>query len=471
MMKFKVLISICTLASLGFYACGPLKNTAQVDDPWSRLGEIRKQIVAPKFKNQDFKLTDYGAATDSNTLSTQAFVKAIAACAAKGGGRVMVPNGVYLTGPIHLKSNVNLHLADGAKIKFSRNPKDYLPLVMTRFEGMELMNYSPLIYAYEQENIAITGNGILDGNANNDYWWPWKAAKEFGWKEGMASQQADVKLLTEMNKQQVDPRKRIFGEGHYLRPTFIQPYRCKNILIADVKIINAPMWNVSPALSENITIRNLKIITHGPNNDGCDPEACKNVWIKDCLFDTGDDCIAIKSGRNEDGRNIAVMAENHIIEDCEMKDGHGGVVIGSEISGGARNIYAQNLKMDSPDLDRVLRIKTSSLRGGVVENVFLRNIEVGTYKEAAIKCNMFYENPGDFIPTIRNIVVENMNVKKGGKYGILVNAYEQSPVENLRLINCTIQGVQIPVSVDHVKNMQFKNVVINGKKMDETINK
>lgn len=467
----KLFIILGIIAVFGFYSCAQKRAISQTDSAWTTADSIRKLIVPPKFKKQDFNINAFGAGKDSTVLVTDAFAKAIKACNESGGGRVIVPKGTFLTGAIHLKSNVNLHLEDGARIKFSRNPDDFLPVVFTRWEGMELMNYSPLIYAYEQENIAITGNGILDGNASNDYWWPWKAKAEYGWKAGMHDQRADNKLLAEQNKQQLDPRKRIYGKGHYLRPAFIQPYLCKNVLIADVKIINAPMWNLNPVLCENVTVDKVKIVTHGPNNDGCDPESCKNVLIKDCYFDTGDDCIAIKSGRNEDGRKIAKPAENHIIENCEMKDGHGGVVIGSEISGGARNIFAQNLKMDSPELDRVLRIKTSSLRGGIIENVYLRNIEVGTYKEAAVRCNMFYEEAGNFIPTIRNIVIENMNVKKGGKYGVLVNAYAESPVENLKLINCTINGVEIPVKADHTKNMVFDNVLFNGKKVDASANK
>jgi polygalacturonase len=462
-----------TLSIGSLVACSSLSNkkASLDDDPWLVADSIKKLIVAPTFKNDDFKITDFGASLDSNVKSTEAFKKAIAACVANGGGRVVVPKGTFLTGAIHLKSNVNLHLEDGSKILFSRDLDDYKPLVFTRWEGMECMNYSPLIYAYEQENIAITGNGILDGNANNDYWWSWKGKKEYGWKEGMPNQLPAVKVLTEQVRNQVNPRERVFGDGHYLRPAFIQPYSSKNILIADVKIINAPMWNINPVLCENVTVRDVKVITHGPNNDGCDPESCKNVLITGCYFDTGDDCIAIKSGRNEDGRNIARPAENHIIENCEMKDGHGGLVIGSEISGGARNIFGRNLVMSSPNLDRILRIKTSSLRGGIVENIYLKDIKVGTYKEAAIRCNMFYENPGDHMPIIRNITVENMVVEKGGKFGVLINAYEESPVENLKIINSTIDGVEIPVQADHTKNMTFDNVTINGKKVDSnTIN-
>jgi len=223
------------------------------------------------------------------------------------------------------------------------------------------------------------------------------------------------------------------------------------------------MWNVNPVLCENVTVDGVTIIAHGPNTDGVDPESCKNVLIKNCFFDTGDDCIAIKSGRDEDGRTIGKPAENHIIENCEMKDGHGGVVIGSEISGGARNIYAINCKMNSPNLERILRIKTSSSRGGIIENVFMKDVQVGTYRDAAVTCNMFYEQPGNFMPVIRNILVENLNVEKGGNFGVFVKAYKESPVINLTMVNCTINGVKTPMEVDHVENMRFQNVKINGQ--------
>lgn len=453
---FVLLISSCA---------GKTHKEIDNNDPWNKLEGIRAQIKAPEFPARDFLITDYGAVGDGKTKGTEAFKKAIQDCHESGGGRVVVPEGVFLTGAIHLKSNVNLHLADSAVILFSRDTLDYLPMVFSRWEGMELMNYSPFIYAYEQENIAITGNGTLDGNANNEYWWPWCGAKRFGWEEGTPRQTADRDLLHELNHQHSDPKTRVFGPGHYLRPQFIQTYKCKNILISDVKMINSPMWNIHPVLCENVTVENVKIISLGPNNDGCNPESSKNVLIKDCYFDTGDDCIAIKSGRNEDGRRINKPSENIIIEGCYMKDGHGGVVIGSEVSGGARNIYSYDLVMDSPQLDRVLRIKTSSQRGGVIENIFMKNVKVGTYKEAAVKCNMFYEEAGNYMPVIRNVIVENLEVEKGGRYGVLISAYEDSPVENLKLINCNIKNVKVPVKADHVRNMEFVNVTINGEEM------
>lgn len=445
-------------------SCATSEKTAwtSTEQPLKEMERIRALIKPPVFKDKDYDITAYGAVGDGVTLNTEAFRKAIEDCNKNGGGRVVVPFGKFLTGAIILKSNVNLHLADSTVILFSRDPEHY-PIVFTRWEGMELMNYSSFIYAYGEENVAITGNGTLDGNANNENWWYWKGQKQYGWDESKGHQGPARDSLHALNHQKTDPKTRIFGKGHYLRPNFIQPYKCNNVLISDVKMINSPMWNLNPVLCENVTIERVKIISHGPNNDGADPESCKNVLIKDCFFDTGDDCIAIKSGRDEDGRSINKPAENHIIEGCEMKEGHGGVVIGSEISGGARNIFAINCVMDSPDLDRVLRIKTSSSRGGIIENIFMKDVKVGTYREAAVRCNMFYEAPGDFMPTIRNVWVENMHVEKGGTYGVLVNAYKESPVENLRMVNCTINGVQIPFKVDYVENLQFDNVKINGE--------
>jgi polygalacturonase len=433
-------------------------------EPLKEMEEIRKQIKAPVFSNREFLITKYGAIADGTTLNTNAFKKAIEACSKAGGGRVIVPVGTFLTGAIYLESNVELHLADSAKILFSRNPTDY-PIVFTRWEGMECMNYSSLIYAYGEENIAVSGNGILDGNADNSNWWNWNGSKRFGWQEGMPKQTPAREALHEMMRQKLDPRKRVFGDGHYLRPNLFQPYNCKNVRIADVRMLNSPMWFMNPVLCENVIVENVTILSHGPNNDGCDPESCKNVLIRGCFFDTGDDCIAIKSGRDEDGRGIGRPAENHIIEDCEMRDGHGGVVIGSEIAGGAKNIYAINCTMNSPNLDRVLRLKTSSSRGGIIENVFMKDIKVGAYRDAAITCNMFYEKPGNFMPTIRNIWVENVNVSAGGNFGIFINAYKESPVQNLRVVNCTIEGVKTPLKIDHVKNFRLDNVTINGQVM------
>lgn len=460
-MKRSLIHKLALLLTILLFACTAYAQKGATTwktsaEPEKEMAKLRKKIKAPVFPGREFLITTYGAVGDGKTMNTEAFKKAIADCNKAGGGKVVVPVGTFLTGAIHLKSNVNLHLADSATILFSTDPKDYLPLVFTRWEGMELMNYSPLIYAYKQKNIAITGKGTLDGGAAADNWWKWNANRP-----SMQTKARDS--LHKLMHAQTDPRTRIFGEGHYLRPNFIQPYDCANILVSGLKIIRSPMWIVNPVLCENVTVENLTIISHGSNNDGVDPESCKNVLIRNCYFDTGDDCIAIKSGRDEDGRRIARPAENHIIEGCEMKDGHGGVVIGSEISGGAKNIYAVNCIMSSPNLDRILRLKTSSSRGGIIENVFMKDIKVGAYRDAAVHVNMFYEKPGNFMPTIRNIWVENMDVEKGGDYGIYVHAYKESPVIDLNMINCTIRGVKTPMKIDYAKDLKLTNVTINGK--------
>lgn len=453
------------------YSCSTPKQNEQEkaevrsSGAWENVNAILAEISPPAFPDRDFLITDYGAVGDGSQDNTQAFQEAIAACNQQGGGRVVVPEGNFFTGPIHLKSNVNLHLEEGAKISFSTNPDDYLPLVYTRWEGVELMNYSPLIYAFEESNIAITGSGVLDGQADESNWWPWKGRENYGWQEGMPQQEDEGNrpALFAMAEEGVPVSERKFGPGHYLRPQFVQPYRCENVLIEGVTFVNSPMWILNPVLCTNVTIQGVTVESQGPNSDGCDPESCKNVLIKDCFFNTGDDCIAIKSGRNADGRRIDVPSENIIIQKCSMANGHGGVVIGSEISGGARNIFAENCSMNSPLLDRVLRIKTSSMRGGVVENVYMRNIEVGQVAEQVIRVNMFYEDSGSFLPAVRNIEVENMTVEQGGEVGILLEGYEQSPVENIRLFNVSINDVEEPYEFSNVKGVVFEDVVINGE--------
>ncbi|KEO72652.1 glycoside hydrolase family 28 protein [Anditalea andensis] len=455
------------ISSLIISCNGPEVAHETETDPWDEVEDILSRIQSPEFPDNDFSILDYGAIADGRTDASVAIKAAIDACAEAGGGRVVVPEGYYATGPVYIRSNVNLHLEKGSTLLFSTDPKDYLPNVFTRWEGVELMNYSPLVYAFEEENIAVTGEGTLDGQANETNWWPWKGKEQYGWIPGEPHQEDRDKrhALFQMAEDGLPVEERIFGEGFYLRPQFVQPYRCKNVLIQGVSIINSPMWILNPVLCENVTIEGVRIVSHGPNSDGCDPESSKNVLIKNTFFDTGDDCIAIKSGRNADGRRINVPSENIIIQNCQMADGHGGVVIGSEISGGVRNVFAENCEMNSPNLDRVLRIKTSSMRGGVIENIYMRNIEVGEVAEQVFRVNMFYEDSGAYVPTVRNVKVENLNVEKGGKVGVLLEGYENSPVENIQLKNVNIKSVDRNFKFSNVKNIIFENVTINGEEI------
>jgi polygalacturonase len=440
-------------------------------DVWAtEYPKILARIKPPKFRKKDYLITKYGAVADGKTLATEAFRKAIDECSRKGGGRVVVPAGVFLTGAIHLKSNVNLHVSKDAVIKFSTDAKDYLPIVHTRWEGMELMHYSPLIYAYEQTNIAITGEGTLDGQGKAMFW-KWHGNPRYGGDPKVISQRPDRDKLYKMMETGVPLRQRIFGEGTYLRPQFIQPYKCKNVLIEGVKIIDSPMWEVHPVLCENVIVRKLHIATHGPNNDGCDPESCKDVLIEDCFFDTGDDCIAIKSGRNEDGRRLNVPTENVVIRGCTMRDGHGGVTVGSEISGGVRNVFTENCTLDSPDLWTALRVKNNASRGGRLENFYFRNIKVGVVSRAVVEIDFNYEEgaKGKFIPLVRNYVVENLTCGKGNR-AVDLQGLDNAPIYDIVMKNCTFETIEKPSVVKNVRGVRLENVKINGKIVDNLEN-
>jgi polygalacturonase len=418
----------------------------------------------PQFPDREFSIVKFGAVEGGEKDSTEAIRKAIAACAAAGGGRVVVPEGVFLTGAIHLKSGVNLHVLKNATLLFNRDPKLYLPVVFTRWEGTECMNYSPFVYAFEQTNIAISGAGTLDGNADCDHWWNWSGKGGCGKKGEPTQAQARNELMAAGDKD-VPVKDRVYGEGRWLRPQFIQPYRCTNVLIEGVTIRNSPMWEINPVLSSNVTVRDVKISSHGPNNDGCDPESSTDVLIENCEFDTGDDCIAIKSGRNRDGRRIGVPSQRIIVRNCVMKDGHGGVTIGSEASGDVRDVYVENCKMDSPNLIVALRIKTNSYRGGKIENVYMRNCSVGQVAGAVLDVDLFYEEGegGQFTPLVKNIVLENVTCNKS-RYAVSLKGYKSAPLRDISLSRCTFDHVEKENVIQNVTGLHASDVTINGQK-------
>lgn len=437
----------------------PAASRASGDDPWAAVPEILGRIQPPVFPNRDFLVTAFGAKAGGTADCTEAFRKAIAACSKAGGGRVVVPAGRYLTGAIHLRSGVNLHVMPGATILFSQDPAKYLPVVHTRWEGVELMNYSPLVYAWESENVAITGEGTLDGQADAEHWWPWKASS------GPTSQKPDRDRLFQQAEDGVPVERRVYGAGHFLRPPFIQPYRSRNVLIEGVTVKGAPFWVIHPVLSKNVTVRNVKVVSEGPNNDGCDPESSEDVLIESSLFDTGDDCIALKSGRNADGRRIGVPVQNVVIRGCKMRAGHGGVTIGSEITGGARNVFAERCLMSSPDLERGLRLKTNTRRGGVIENVFVRDIEIGDVQLGPIDITMRYDpsESGPYSPVIRNIRVERMTSRKSG-YALFVQALNESPVRGLLVRDSVFRGVEKGSLLEGLVDLVLENVTIEQRK-------
>lgn len=421
-------------------------------------------IRVPEFKGNTYNIADYGAVKDDPSfLNNEAINSVIELCSNNGGGTVLLPAGIWHTGPVVLMSNVNLRLEENAVLLFTSDISKY-PSVLTRWEGMDCYNTSPMIYAYDQENIAITGKGTIDGGSSRDNWWGMPRLPVIPGKELRGRP-----LLQELNEKEIMVGNRRFGAVDNLRPQLINLYKCRNILISDLTLTRPAFWTIHPLMCENITVKGVTINTEGaPNGDGCNPESCKNVLIEECFFNTGDDCIAIKSGRNKDGRKWNLATENVIVRKCSMQNGHGGVVIGSEISGGFRNLFVEDCEMNSPSLDRVIRIKTNNCRGGLIENIYVRNVDVGQCREAVLKINLNYE-PGeicqrDFPPRVKNVYLENVRCKQS-QYGVYIDTYTDSGnVANIILKDCEWTGVKEGNRLEGlIDGIVFKKTTINGK--------
>ena len=464
---------------LVLWMCSLLAPIITVAQGWDEVKykQIEQSIRMPKFAEKTFPITKFGAKTTHTAAQNQkAIQKAIDTCSKKGGGKVIIPAGEkFLTGAITLKDGVNLVVEEGATLEFAFQPELY-PIVETSWEGLECFNLSPCIYAFKAKDIAITGKGTIDGGGSNDTWWPWNGNPRFGWKEGMISQRIESRPRLLKNGEDGIPMynekgertpERVFGPQDGLRPQLVSFNKCDGILLEDVTLLRSPFWVIHPLHSTDITVRRVKMINDGPNGDGCDPECCDRVLIEDCYFNTGDDCIAIKSGRNRDGRERNMPSKNIIIRNCEMKNGHGGVVIGSEISGGCQNVYAHDCVMDSPELERVLRIKTNSCRGGIIENINMRNVKVGVCKESVLKINLDYE-PKEiccrgYYPTVRNVYMENVT-SESSQYGVqIIGLVEDTFVYDITVKDCKFNGVKDGNFMSgKTRNVKFDNLFING---------
>ena len=464
---------------LVLWMCSLLAPIITVAQGWDEVKykQIEQSIRMPKFAEKTFPITKFGAKTTHTAAQNQkAIQKAIDTCSKKGGGKVIIPAGEkFLTGAITLKDGVNLVVEEGATLEFAFQPELY-PIVETSWEGLECFNLSPCIYAFKAKDIAITGKGTIDGGGSNDTWWPWNGNPRFGWKEGMISQRIESRPRLLKNGEDGIPMynekgertpERVFGPQDGLRPQLVSFNKCDGILLEDVTLLRSPFWVIHPLHSTDITVRRVKMINDGPNGDGCDPECCDRVLIEDCYFNTGDDCIAIKSGRNRDGRERNMPSKNIIIRNCEMKNGHGGVVIGSEISGGCQNVYAHDCVMDSPELERVLRIKTNSCRGGIIENINMRNVKVGVCKESVLKINLDYE-PKEiccrgYYPTVRNVYMENVT-SESSQYGVqIIGLEEDTLVYDITVKDCKFNGVKDGNFMSgKTRNVNFDNLFING---------
>ncbi len=402
-------------------------------------------------------VTKYGAKKDSSAKATTAIKKAIEAAFKAGGGTVYFPAGKYLTGPIHLKSNITIFIDAGAELHFSDDFDDYLPMVQSRYEGVDVMSFSPLFYAWKAENIAIIGRGKINGHGKK--WWDFVE----GYKEGQQRSKWQY-MFDSLNKNILLPDNPAQMKRGFLRPPFIQPMYCKNILIEGISITNSPFWTVNPEFCENVTINAVTILNPpSPNTDGINPESCKYVHISNCHISVGDDCITIKSGKDLPGRTKAMPAENYTITNCTMLSGHGGVVIGSEMSGGVKKIVISNCVFDGTD--RGIRIKTTRGRGGVVEDIRVDNIVMKNIRDQAIVLDMEYAkvNPepmSERTPQFRNIRFSNITAYT--KQAMFINGLDEMPVQEISL-NDVVFEAETGIVIKNAKDIELHNVRVNTK--------
>ncbi|MCX2476803.1 glycoside hydrolase family 28 protein [Pedobacter sp. MC2016-05] len=387
-----------------------------------------------------FSIVDFGAVLGDKIKNSKAIAAAIDQANRENGGIVVVPEGQWLTGKIQLKSNVNLHLNRGAVLLFSEDPNDYLPAVHSSWEGMECYNYAPLIYAYQCKNIAITGEGEV--KAKMEIWKTWFARP----KAHMESIKRLYNLAAAYSP--IEDRQMVNDTAH-LRPQFIQFNRCENVLLEGITITNSPFWTIHPYLSKNVVIRKLKVYAHGHNNDGVDPEMSENVLIEDCVFDQGDDAIAIKSGRNPEGWRLKTPSKNIVIRNCLVKNGHQLVAIGSELSGGIENVLVENCEVnDGAKLNHLIFIKTNERMGGYVRNIYAKNINAGKIDLGilGIETNVLYQWK-DLVPTVEvrltpisNIVLDNVKAREV-KFISRILGEKTLPVKNVSLKNVSAEKV------------------------------
>jgi polygalacturonase len=406
------------------------------------------QLSRPQFPDAVFSIADFGAAQGMDRKNTQPIADAIRTCNENGGGTVLVPPGVWRTGPVHLKSNVNLHVAEGSELHFSDDFDDYLPEVFTRWEGMECWNYSPLIYAVDCENIGIIGKGTLFGHGEK--WHPWK--------ETQLSVAAEE--LNTMCADGVPVERRRMARKDGLRPPFIQPIRCRNVLIEGLRIEGSPQWTVHPVYCDRLIARRLTLHTWGPNTDGINLDSCRDSLVEYCDIDTGDDSICLKSGINEDGRRVGIPCERVVIRHCSTAGGHGAVTIGSEMSGGVRHIYCRDYKIRFND--RAVRIKSRAGRGGYIRDVYFEDFEVERCGEL-VEINMRYaastvEPKSALPPDVRNIFIRNLRCREA-LWGLRILGIPEGKIYNVTIEDVSADKVvNSSAVVDDVIGLTLNNV-------------
>jgi polygalacturonase len=442
---------VATAAITGYARKSYSEVLASKRDPWLAVPDLLAKLTRTAFKERDFDVTDYGAVGNNKTDCCPAFRSAILACHEAGGGRVVVPAGTYLSnGPIHLLSNVNLYLAPASKIIFGIDPADYLPPVLVRWQGIQCYNYSPLIYAYRQNNIAVTGSGVIDGQAKASWWlWEDKQAPDFDALEAMDANETPI-------------ADRIFGAGHYLRPTLFEPFRCNNVLVEGVTFQDSPFWTIHPVFCNIVVVHGVTVLPGTSNDDGCDPESCDGVLVDGCTFTTADDNMAIKSGRGNDGRSNP-PSQNILIQNCTgLKSNSNGFSVGSEIGGGANNIFVQNCV--SQNVEAAYYIKSNSDRGGVLRNIYMRsNQAVNCHELIFLDANYAGVIGDPYPPLFEDFYFEDMSINDATVCGIRFSGDARKPITNIWLKDITITTTPTPLEITNAQNIVSQNVMINGK--------
>lgn len=442
------LLIFCSIAALS------LSTGFAEPKSWLTPEEIISAIELPNIPDKNFNIKDFGARAIEGNDSLPAIKAAIEAAVQAGGGKVIVPEGLwYVKGPIHLKSRIDLHLAKGSRLLFSEHPEDYLPAVLTTWEGTELYSYSPLVYAANVQDVAITGEGILDGNENSHF------------KEWQMQQEDDMRRLRNMGATGVPREKRVFAEGTHLRPALLQFFSAERVLLENYTIVNSPFWINHLVYTKSATVRGLKVDSHFANNDGLDIESSQLVLVENNWFRTGDDSVAIKSGRDLDGRTIGIPSKDIVVRNNDM-GGEDGIALGSEMSGGVSNVhFIDNILRKGVS---AIRFKSNLDRGGLVEHIRVSNFEIESFETLFwFQLNYPGELGGNFPSTYRDIVFKNFKVEEAGIF-LEVHAPAAAPLENVKFIEIQVKKNTTPLILENARNLEFSNVrigsqTINGK--------
>jgi polygalacturonase len=435
-------------AALG--GCATLPHSAAAPaDPWDRAAAIVAGIRPPMIRAPLARITDHGAASGFQHDARPA-IRAAMASLGKRGGRVLIPAGDWRSdGPIHLTSGIELHLAAGATLKFSRDPRHYLPLVLTRWEGTEMWNYSPLIYARGASDIALTGSGTIDGQGF-ETWFPFRA-----------QQRPAQSRLRQMGIDGVPVEQRVFGEGQFLRPSFVQFLSCTRVLVEGLKFIDSSFWMIHPVYCDHVIVRGLTLESAHLNSDGIDPDSSTNVLIENCNFNVGDDGVAIKAGRDQDGWRVGKPTARVVVRNCVYSgSAGGGLSIGSEMSGGVQDVYAENYRMDS--IVHALYFKSNLDRGGEIRDVAIRNIAVGTAQSVVNFTTDYHGHRGGNYPTLfRDITIENVTCREAIVCFSLAGA-AGAPLQAIALRNIAVDRARTPLRARNAEGLTFDNVTVNG---------